>query len=88
MGRNYAGIMGALAWVVVVVRGIKDGGSAQSVMTAATVSVIAFAALGWIVGSMAQWIVDQSVRDQWARQQGSASGDSNNQHGTAHGRAA
>jgi hypothetical protein len=70
--------------VVVVVRGTKDGGAAQSVMTTATVSVIAFAALGWIVGSLAQWIVDQSVRDQWARQQDTALGESSKQHGTAH----
>jgi hypothetical protein len=89
VGRDYAGILGALAWLVVVVRGIKDGGGAQAVMTTAVVALAIFAIVGWIVGSLARWTVEQSVREQWARQQNAAvSGETNNQQGSAHGRAA
>jgi hypothetical protein len=66
VGRTYAGVLGYLAWVVVVLRGVKEGGAIESVMTTAVVWMIGLAVVGAIVGRLAAWTVSESVRRQLA----------------------
>jgi hypothetical protein len=62
MGRLYAGIMGFLAMAVVLCRGVKDSAGVEGSLTMATLSMIAFAVVGSVLGHIAQTTVDESVR--------------------------
>ena len=62
MGRIYAGILGPLALVVVVIRDLRHGGGGQSTMITASLCLLGFAAVGYTLGEIARWIVDDSVR--------------------------
>ena len=68
MGRVYAGILGPLAFAVVLLRSLRQGAGVESTLLTAIVCLIVFALIGWIAGSLAQWIVEQSVRSQMAAQ--------------------
>lgn len=62
MGRIYAGILGPLAMVVIICRGIKDSAGIEGTLTIAIVALAAYAALGAVLGQIAQATVDESVR--------------------------
>jgi hypothetical protein len=63
VGRVYAGILGPLAFVIVIARAvIKAFGTSQTLLTA-TICLFAFAAVGYVVGSIAQQVVEDSVRE-------------------------
>jgi hypothetical protein len=62
MGRVYAGVLGTLAMAVVLCRGLKDAGGAEGTLTMATLSMVAFAIVGSVLGHIAQATVDESVR--------------------------
>jgi hypothetical protein len=61
MGRTYAGVLGPIAFLTVTVRGLKQGGGVEPVLLAAWLALVAFAALGYVVGRLAGWMVEQSV---------------------------
>lgn len=61
MGRVYAGILGSLAFATVTARGVVHGGNLDETILRATVSLIALALVGFAIGSIAQWMVDESV---------------------------
>ena len=61
MGRIYAGILGPLALVTCVVRGAMHGGSVNSVLLSAWCGLVAFAAIGYALGRIAEWVVGESV---------------------------
>jgi len=61
MGRQFAGILGLIAFSTIVLRGAFAGGTDDALLTA-TICLFAFAAAGWILGTIAQTTVDQSVR--------------------------
>ena len=62
MGRIYAGILGPLALAVVVVRSLRHGGNAESTLMVAALCLLGFAAIGYVIGTLAQWTIDDSVR--------------------------
>jgi hypothetical protein len=62
MGRIYAGILGPLAMAVVICRGWLGSGGIEGTLTLATTYLVLFAALGAILGHLAQSTVDDSVR--------------------------
>ena len=64
VGRTYAGVLGPLAFFTVLVRGLGHGAGVEATLVAAMVGLIAFSALGSIVGQLADWIVRESV---WSR---------------------
>jgi hypothetical protein len=61
MGATYAGILGSLAFVVFLIRGAIHGSSAESVLLPGIVCLIAFAAVGYVAGRIAEQIVIESV---------------------------
>jgi hypothetical protein len=61
MGREFAGILGLVAFSTTVLRG-AIAGDANDVLLTATIHLFAFAAAGWILGTIAQSTVEQSVR--------------------------
>ncbi len=62
MAHLYAGILGLLAFLTCVARGMIHGGAVGSVLGAACLSVLAFGVIGYVIGWLAQWIVEDSVR--------------------------
>ena len=62
MGRIYAGVLGPLAFLTVVARGLLNGASAQRVLLDAWLFLWIFAAVGYVVGRLAAWVVEDSVR--------------------------
>ena len=62
MSRVYAGILGPLALTVVIFRGWLESGGVEGTLTLATINLILFAAVGAILGHLAQATIDESVR--------------------------
>ena len=62
MGRQYAGMLGSIALVTSVLRGLVHGTPAVRVLTMAAVSLVMFSVVGYVVGELAGWIVLTSVR--------------------------
>jgi membrane protein YqaA with SNARE-associated domain len=62
MGRHYAGILGSLAFVAILLRSLLHGGGAETSIEQALWWMAGFAAIGFVVGQLAEWIVGDSVR--------------------------
>jgi len=62
MAVTYAGILGTLASTVVLLRSVKEGGAVEPAVVASLVGLIAFAALGFVVGRLALASIEESVR--------------------------
>ena len=68
MARIYAGILGLLAFATVVARGVAHESSPKGTIWQACGMLFVFAAVGYLIGSTARWIVDDSVRGELASQ--------------------
>ena len=66
MARLYAGILGLLAFLTILVRGMLHGGSPESVLWSAWCSLVVFMLIGGVLGWMAGWIVEDTIRNQFA----------------------
>lgn len=64
MGRAYAGVLGYLAAALTLARGVIAGGGVESTVLSAIVCLAGFAVIGWVLGTIAESTVDQSVRQQ------------------------
>jgi len=62
MGRNYAGILGFLAFATVIARGVMGGLDTVSTMALAVGCLFVFTIVGWIVGAVAEQTIMESVR--------------------------
>jgi membrane protein implicated in regulation of membrane protease activity len=61
VARQYAGILGLLALMVSLVRGIFAGGASEATLWTAWLSLLAFTVLGAVIGWLAERIVRESV---------------------------
>ena len=68
MAQIYAGILGLLAFVTCLTRGVVRGYEIDETLGTATFSLLIFAVIGYVVGRTAAWIVDDSVRGSVAAQ--------------------
>lgn len=62
MGHRYAGVLGPLALVTVVARGLLRGSSIESTLFHAWLALLAFSVVGYLIGRLAQWTVEESLR--------------------------
>lgn len=62
MGGSYAGILGFIAFITAVARGWLNAESVEATLLVAWLSLLVFAAVGFVVGQLAGWIVENSVR--------------------------
>jgi hypothetical protein len=62
MGRTYAGVLGLLAMMVVICRGVMNSSGVEGTCTLAVLSMFVFAGVGSVLGHIAQLTVDESVR--------------------------
>jgi hypothetical protein len=58
-------VLGPLAFVLILTRGLIDGGSAESVLGMAGVSLFAFSAIGYITGRIADRVLWDSLKTQF-----------------------
>jgi hypothetical protein len=68
VGRLYAGILGHLAMLTVIVRGLRGGAGSEATLLVASLALAGFAVLGYIAGALASSIVEQSVRTRIAEE--------------------
>lgn len=66
MARIYAGILGLLAFLTCVTRGLLHGYGPDSVLRYACAAMAAFGVIGLAIGAWAQWIVKDSVETRLA----------------------
>ena len=66
MGQRFAGILGVTALCTTVLRGAIGGLSPEGTLQQAVIYLFAFAAVGWIIGTIAESTVDSSVRTRFA----------------------
>lgn len=62
MARTYAGILAHVAMLVVLLRALKDGAGFDGTILQAVASMALLAAVGMIVGMIAEATIDESVR--------------------------
>ena len=68
MGRIYAGILGPLAFTTVIARNLTRGGNVESAVMTASWMLFAFAAIGYIIGSIAERTVVEAIGNQFHTQ--------------------
>ena len=56
------GILGPLAMLTAVLHGIIHGGGVESTLGRAWLALWAFAGLGYVMGSLGEWFVGESVQ--------------------------
>jgi len=61
MGRTYAGILGPLAFAVVVTRGLVEQESVNGTLYHAAAALFAFAAIGYVIGFLAERTIIEAI---------------------------
>ncbi len=62
MVRFYAGFLGLVAFVTSMARGLIHGGGTESILKVSVVCFFLFGVIGMLIGRIAEWTVDESVR--------------------------
>lgn len=91
MGRKYAGILGSLAFALVVARSLVTGRLGPESLWPAMAAMLVMAALGWLAGALAESLVSEAVRTRFAaalQEQQAAAEQTEPQPGTKQRRAA
>jgi len=65
MGRSYAGILGPLAFGVVVARSLWEGSSVEATLKAAPLALFAFAAIGYAIGLVGEKTIVGAVETEF-----------------------
>lgn len=68
MARQYAGILGSLGMAIAMLRNLRLGSGFETSVTQAVVSVALLAAIGFLVGWIAEATVDEAVRTKLEQQ--------------------
>lgn len=68
MGRAYAGVLGYLAAALTLARGVWSGGGVEGTLLTMLAILPLFAAIGFVVGTIAQTTVDQAIREKLERE--------------------
>lgn len=64
MAGQFAGVLGPLAFAICVARGALYGGGFESTVYLAWQALMLGTIAGLLIGAVAQWIIDDSVRAQ------------------------
>lgn len=72
MARTYAGILGSLAFLISLARGLIHAWSVEKTLLVAWTTLLAFAVLGSAIGWFAQRIIDEEIRGRIAAERGEA----------------
>ena len=66
MARLYAGVLGLLAFLTSIIRGMAHGCGAESALWTACLGMALFAMVGAVIGGLARWIVEDAVNSRLA----------------------
>jgi hypothetical protein len=61
VARLYGGVLGLLAFLTSLIRGMVHGYGAESTLWSACLGMALFAVVGVVLGGIARWIVEDSV---------------------------
>jgi len=61
VARNYSGFLGLVAFVATVAQGIIHGAGTQKTLFQAWLSLLVFVVIGYVLGAIAAWIVDDAI---------------------------
>ena len=62
MGRSYAGVLGPIAFAILIFRGLLADAGVEGTLLAATAGMAVFSAIGYIAGRVAEAVVLDSVQ--------------------------
>lgn len=62
IGRCYAGVLGLIAFIATMFRGVANGASLEATVVTSCGCMFAFAAVGFLVGMAGQVVVGDAVR--------------------------
>jgi len=65
MGRAYAGTLGLVGFALSIARGVAAGSGVEATLLAASAALFVFAAIGYVAGQTADYLVTESVRTQF-----------------------
>lgn len=68
MARRYAGTLGSLAMAVTLLRGALNGAAIEPTMAGAAGALVALAAVGAVVGYLAEQAVETGVRQRMEKE--------------------
>ena len=68
MGRSYAGVLGCVAFATVVIHGAIHHAGLEATVLRAVGMLIGFGVLGFVLGNVAENVVDESVRAKMAQE--------------------
>ena len=68
MGRTYAGLLGPVAFGVIVAQSVLGGESAESTLIAASLALFTFAAIGYVIGSIADRTIVEAIESRFHEQ--------------------
>ena len=68
MGPSYAGILGTLAYVIVILRGVLQGYAVEGTIKLSILLLFVFAAIGYVIGKIAENTIEDSIRVQLQRE--------------------
>ena len=68
MGPSYAGILGTLAYVIVILRGVLQGYAVEGTIKLSILLLFVFAAIGYVIGKIAETTIEDSIRVQLQRE--------------------
>ena len=68
MGPSYAGILGTLAYVIVILRGVLQGYAVEGTIKLSILLLFLFAAIGYVIGKIAESTIEDSIQVQLQRE--------------------
>ena len=68
MGPSYAGILGTLAYVSVILRGVLQGYAVEGTIKLSILLLFVFAAIGYVIGKIAESTIEDSIQVQLQRE--------------------
>ena len=68
MGPSYAGILGTLAYVIVILRGVLQGYAVEGTIKLSILLLFVFAAIGYGIGKIAESTIEDSIQVQLQRE--------------------
>ena len=68
MGPSYAGILGTLAYVIVILRGVLQGYAVEGTIKLSILLLFVFAAIGYVIGKIAESTIEDSIQVQLQRE--------------------
>ena len=68
MGPSYAGILGTLAYVIVILRGVLQGYAVEGTIKLSILLLFVFVAIGYVIGKIAESTIEDSIQVQLQRE--------------------